>query len=73
MKEGKPDRKPYPLPNGLRNPYRNLKWENSQGYAQKPQRDGKFMNSASDQRRSRAPSVPDPDPPDSRVFWPPGS
>jgi hypothetical protein len=29
-KEGKPDRKPYPLPYGLRNPYRN-----SQGYAQK--------------------------------------
>jgi hypothetical protein len=28
----KPDRKPYPL----RNPYRNLKSENSQDYAQKP-------------------------------------
>jgi len=24
-KGGKPDRKPYPLPYGLRNPYRNLK------------------------------------------------
>jgi hypothetical protein len=24
---GKPDRKPYPLPYGLRNPYRNLKSE----------------------------------------------
>jgi hypothetical protein len=32
----KPDRKPYPLSNGLRNPYRNLKSENSQEYAQKP-------------------------------------
>jgi hypothetical protein len=29
-KEGKPDRKPYPLPSGLRNPYRNLRSENSQ-------------------------------------------
>jgi hypothetical protein len=37
-KGGKPDRKPYPLPYGLRNPYRNLKSENSQDYAQKPQR-----------------------------------
>ncbi len=27
-KGGKPDRKPYPLPSGLRNPYRNLKFEN---------------------------------------------
>jgi len=26
-KEGKPDRKSYPLPFGLRNPYRNLKSE----------------------------------------------
>ncbi len=34
-KRGKPDRKPYPLPHGLRNPYRNLKYENSQDYAQK--------------------------------------
>jgi len=33
-KEGKPERKPYPLPYGLRNPYRNLKSENSQDYAQ---------------------------------------
>jgi hypothetical protein len=24
-KQGKPDRKPHPLPYGLRNPYRNLK------------------------------------------------
>jgi hypothetical protein len=35
-KGGKPDRKPYLLPYGLRNPYRNLKSENSQDYAQKP-------------------------------------
>jgi hypothetical protein len=34
----KPDRKPYPIPYGLRNPYRNLKSENSQDYARKPQR-----------------------------------
>jgi hypothetical protein len=32
----KTDRKPHPLPYGLRNPYRNLKSENSQDYAQKP-------------------------------------
>jgi hypothetical protein len=32
-----PDRKPFPLPYGLRNPYRNLKSENSQDYPQKPQ------------------------------------
>jgi hypothetical protein len=32
-KGGKPDRKPYPLPNGLKNPYRNLKSENSQDNA----------------------------------------
>jgi hypothetical protein len=29
-KGGKPDGKPYPLPYGLRNPYRNLKSENCQ-------------------------------------------
>jgi hypothetical protein len=34
-KEGKPDKKLYPLPYGLRNPYRNLK--SAQAYAQKPQ------------------------------------
>ncbi len=39
--------KPNPLPYGLRNPYRNLKSENSQGYAQKPQRNCMFMNLAS--------------------------
>ncbi len=32
---------------GLRNPYRNLKSKNSQDYAQKPQRNWMFMNSAS--------------------------
>ncbi len=49
MKEkgGKPDLKPYPFPDGLRNPYRNLKSENSQDYAQKPQQNCTFMNSAS--------------------------
>jgi hypothetical protein len=36
-KEEKPDRKQYSLPYDLRNPYRNLKPENSQDYAQKPQ------------------------------------
>jgi hypothetical protein len=36
-KGGKPDRKPYPLPYGFRNLYRNLKSGNSQDYAQKPQ------------------------------------
>ncbi len=48
-KGGKPDRKPYPLPHGLRNPYINLKRENSQDYAQKPQRNCTFMNWASGQ------------------------
>ncbi len=43
----KTDRKPYPLPYGSRNPYRNLKSENSQDYAQKLQRNCTFMNSAS--------------------------
>jgi hypothetical protein len=46
-KRRKHDRKPYPLPYGLRNPYRRLKSENSQGYSQKPQRNCKFMYSAS--------------------------
>jgi hypothetical protein len=31
-KGGKTDLKPYPLPYGLRNPYRNLKSENSQDF-----------------------------------------
>jgi hypothetical protein len=42
-----PDRKPYFLPHGLRNAYRNLKSENSQDYAHKPQRNCTFMNLAS--------------------------
>ncbi len=29
-KGGKPDRKPHPLPYGLRNPYRNLESENTE-------------------------------------------
>jgi hypothetical protein len=45
-KGGKPEKKPHPLPYGLRNPYRNLKSENSQNYAQKHQRHCTFMNSA---------------------------
>ncbi len=44
---GKPDRKLHPLPYALRKPYRNLKSENSQDYAQKPQRNCTFMKSAS--------------------------
>jgi hypothetical protein len=40
-------RKPNPLPYGLRNPYRNLKSENSLDYVQKPQQNCTFMNSAS--------------------------
>ena len=49
-KGGKPDRKPYPLPYGLRNPCRNIKSENSQDYQdydQKPQLNCMLMNSAS--------------------------
>jgi hypothetical protein len=48
-KGGKPDSKPYLLllSYGLRKPYRNHKSENSQDYAQKPQRNYKYMNSAS--------------------------
>ncbi len=36
-----------PFPVILRNPYRNIKPENSLDYAQKPQRNCTFMNSAS--------------------------
>jgi hypothetical protein len=36
------------FPYGLRNPYRNLKSENSPGYARKAQQNGIFMNSAFD-------------------------
>jgi hypothetical protein len=46
-KGGKPDGKPHPLPYGLINPYRKLKSENSQDYAQKPQRNCTLMNSDS--------------------------
>jgi hypothetical protein len=46
-KGGKPDRKQHPLPYGFRNPYGNLKSENSQDYAEKPERNFMFMNSAS--------------------------
>jgi hypothetical protein len=46
-KGGKTYWKLYPLPYGIRNPYRNLKSQNYQNYAQKPQRNCTFMNSAS--------------------------
>ncbi len=46
-KGGKTYRKRYPLPCGLRNPYRNLKSENFQDNAKKPQRNCTFMNLAS--------------------------
>jgi hypothetical protein len=46
-KGGKTDGKPYPLPYGLRNPYINLRSENSQDYAQKPKCTCTFMTSAS--------------------------
>jgi hypothetical protein len=36
-----------PLPYGLGNPYRNLMSKNSKDFAQKPQRNCTFMNSAS--------------------------
>jgi hypothetical protein len=35
------------VPYGLRNPYRNFKSENSQDYAQEPQRNCRFLNAAS--------------------------
>jgi hypothetical protein len=47
-KRENPHGKPYPLPFGLRNSYRNLKSENSQDYAQKPQRNCIFMTSVSE-------------------------
>jgi hypothetical protein len=46
-KGGKPDRKPHPLPYGLKNPNRNLKSKKPQDYAQKPQRNCTLMKSAS--------------------------
>jgi hypothetical protein len=45
-KGGKPDRKSHLLIYGLRTPYRDLMSENSQDYAQKPQRNCTFMNMA---------------------------
>ncbi len=39
--------KPFSLPYGLKDPYKNLKSEHSLDYAQKPQRNCTFMNSAS--------------------------
>ncbi len=54
---GKTDIKSRPLLYGLRNLYRNLKSENSQDYAQKPQRNFTFMNSASDHIILSAPAV----------------
>jgi hypothetical protein len=46
-KGGKTDRKPNPLPYGLRNPHRNLKSENTQDYARNSKWNFTFMNSAS--------------------------
>ncbi len=54
-KGGKPDRKPHPPPYDLRNPYRNLKSENSQDCVQKPQINCSFMNYASDPWTERNP------------------
>ncbi len=48
-KGGTPDRKPHSLPYGLRNPYWNLKFENSKDYAQKSLWNCTFMNSLSGQ------------------------
>jgi hypothetical protein len=56
-KGAKPDIKPYHLPYGSRSPYRNLKSDNSQEYAQKPQRNCTFMNLASAQCTSISPQV----------------
>ncbi len=39
--------KTIPLPYGLRNPYRNLKSEDTHDYVKKPQENCTFMNSAS--------------------------
>jgi hypothetical protein len=52
-KGGKPDRKPCLFPYGLKNPYRNLKSENSKEYAQKPQKNSTFMNLASGHKYSK--------------------
>jgi hypothetical protein len=45
-KGGKPDKKPNPLPYGLRNPFRNIKSENSQDFALEPQRNVHEFGSA---------------------------
>ncbi len=37
----------------LRNPYKNLKSENSQDYAQKPRRNCTFMNKASNTEKGK--------------------
>ncbi len=61
---GKSDRTPYPLSYGLRNPYRNLKSESSQDYAQKHQRNYTLVNSASVQCihcKKRVTIFPSPD------------
>jgi hypothetical protein len=57
-KVGKPDTKLYPLPYGLRSPYRNLKSENSQDYAQKLNEIEQclFINSASGIKIQRNPN-----------------
>jgi hypothetical protein len=46
-KGGKTYRKPYPLPYGLRNPYTNIKSENSQDYAEKLQLNWLLVNPVS--------------------------
>ncbi len=49
-KGGKSDHTPFC---GLRNPFRNLKSENSQDYAQKPKNNCTFMNPVSGQKRHK--------------------
>jgi hypothetical protein len=46
-KGGELDRKPYPLPYGLRYLYRNMKSDNSLDFARKPHQNCAFMNLAS--------------------------
>jgi hypothetical protein len=46
----KPNRKPYLLPDGFRNPNRHLKSRTLKIYAQKPQGNCTFMNLASVQK-----------------------
>ncbi len=73
-KGGIPDKIPNPLPYGLRKPYRNVKYENSQDYAQKPQWNRTFMNSAPERDNSNisgrvSDPDPDPDPDLIRIQW----